>query len=142
MKKTIIALTLAAFAFSASAGLKTTTLTGGTNNVAGSTTNSTPLTAIAVTGSDNLAMAAELKFTDATPGAGSFILTLDRSIDNSIWQTNFMSITCNTNGTTAAQTITNFSTGGVGYWRIGSQRNSTTNAVTNLNVKFYYKLGL
>lgn len=141
MRTKILTLLLAACALNASAGLKTTTLNGGTNNVAASTTNTTALTSIPVTSSDNFAMQVSFTMLNAA-NTGTFVVCLDRSIDNSVWQTNYLAVTCAPSGTNMAVIGTNLSTGAFAYWRVGALRNSTTNACTNLIVQFYYKLGI
>lgn len=141
MKKTIITLALLSSTLGAFAGLKTTTLNGGTNNIAAATTNSTPLTAIPVTGSDNLAMQVSFLVVGGTTN-NTFGVSLDRSIDNTTWETNFTFLVCEASPGIANVTQTNWNTGGFAYFRVSEVRNALTNAVTNLNVRFYYKLGL
>lgn len=142
MKKIFLLLALVGLAATVQAGLKTTGFTGAsTNNIAAtSQSNYTSQAAIVLTGSKSCYLQTTFNLTGSGTSAVTFFV--DRSVDNSSWQTNVMSFSVTPAGTATVQGGTNFDSGGCAYFRIGAITNASATAVTNLVIKYYYKLGL
>lgn len=138
----LILITLALFAVSltASAVDIPTTLTGGTNNLAATTTNAAGTGVAMVIPSRSRIVTVQL--TGGLTGAGTSAVTafLDKSIDNVYFvnQTNF--------SFTAAGTATNtalydLDTGGARFYKV-RLGNANATALTNVTVKAWGKEGL
>lgn len=136
------ALTLisAALLFIASAGAQSVTLiSGGTNNVAGVTTNTYNLL-IDSTKQENVAVA--ISFSLSAGGTSNIIFGLQRAHDGTIVDTaNTANITIAANGTNPVYVVTNIATAGAPFIRLATvaNTNSAPSSVTNLTVKYYVK---
>ena len=120
--------------------IQTTTLNGGTNNVAASTTNSVTAPVLAFTRSTYGVVQTTFKLTGA--GSSTVVLTFDESVDNSNWDLATRTLSVTANGTTAVTGLSNYTLGGAGYLRLSSVENPNAAAITNLVVKYSYKPGL
>lgn len=109
---------------------KTTRYKGGTNNIAATTTNSTPNTTW-ITFNEQLDVQASFKMLNAATG-GSNVFMLDRAITTNLWETNYAYLNAICDGTNVVVRGTNIPTLGYPLWRVGQIRANSTNATTNL----------
>tara|TARA_R110000868_G_scaffold57437_3_gene177348 strand:+ start:316 stop:741 length:426 start_codon:yes stop_codon:yes gene_type:complete len=135
--KTLIALALALFAVSASAQTYGTTalLGAGTNNVASESTNSYG-TAINLTRRDTVGLQFSFKCSGTNEiTGGTATLVFSRSVDGTTYGTaSTLRFSLAATSTNTACLVTNLSVGMMGYLKLVSLENTTTNALTNLSV--------
>lgn len=120
--------------------IQTTTLTGGTNNVSATTTNSSLAIVMPVPKSSFIGIQPSFKLTGS--GTTAVVFSFDESIDNSVWTSGTQTLSITPAGTTVVTGIKNFSANGVGFLRLSSIANANATAITNLVVKFATKNGL
>lgn len=135
MKKILILFAAFFLVSGTSFGYLDTMVSGGTNNVAATTTN-TYTGPIFEQRTGNLSIGMCL----ALDGAGTtgVVLKLDRSVDGTNWvaggAVNRYLLT--PAATATVMLATNVSVGAVRFWRVGSVENDNATAVTNLIIKF------
>jgi len=115
-------------------------LTGGTNNIAAETTNTTATAAFAVTRSTVAGLTLSLKLTGS--GTTPVVVMLDSSLDGSNWKDNTHAVTVTPAGTAVVSNYTNFTVGAVAFFRVGERQNANATAVTNLTLTVTSKPGL
>lgn len=120
--------------------LQTTTLNGGTNNVAASTTNSVTAPVIAATRASDVALQATFKLTGS--GTSAVVFVFDESIDNSNWESASRTLSVTAAGTSTVSNVGNYTLGGAGYLRLSSVQNPNAAAITNLVLKYSLKPGI
>lgn len=120
--------------------IQTTTLNGGTNNIAATTTNSTMAIAITPVRSSYVAIQPSFKL----DGAGTTAVTFefDESIDGSTWNASKHTLVVTPAGTSTVTAATNITVGAVGFLRLQIVRNPNASAITNLTLKWSQKPGL
>lgn len=109
-------------------------LTGGTNNVSATTTNTYTQPAF-FSRTGNLGIGMHLKLDGA--GTTAVVLRLDRSVDGTNWVTGgaVNRYVLTPAGTTTVGLVTNVTVGGVRFWRPGTLENDNATAITNLIIK-------
>lgn len=120
--------------------VQTTSLNGGTANVAASTTNSVTVPIITVAKANNAAIQASFKL--AGSGTSAVVFTFDESVDASVWKSASTTLSVTANGTNSVNNILKLATEGSGYYRLSSVANPNASAITNLVLKYSYKAGL
>lgn len=125
---------LALIATTANAQVYTVNTLTLTNTVAGSTTI-TPNVAIPLAGRyDQLSLQAT--FVLASAGTSGVNFTVQRSLDNTNWETvPYQTLTVTGAGTTSVTGILDFTYGAAGYLRLGTIVNSNSVAVNSLVIK-------
>ena len=142
MKKLIPLLLIAAIGMVAApvkAGLLSTTINGGTNNVAGATTKTYGDTLTPV---NSTSMALFVSYSVISGGTSNNVVQLSNSLDNSHWNTNAASVTILSAGTATVTTNVNITVGGIPFWRVESFQNVNVAAITNLIIHGFTKPGL
>lgn len=141
----IIMAAIIAFAFDAQAQQYTVTtlLNGGTNNVAGASTNSYSSATYVVPGIakySDVAIQISGKGLDAT-NAAAWSVVFDKSVDGVTWGNNSpLTIAVTPAGTAVRTVVTNITLGPIGYLRLNSILNlSSADAITNITVKVAVK---
>lgn len=134
----LLALTMSATAQSYS--INTTTLTGGTNNVALTSTNSAVGIVIPVVRANNVAITANFKLTGA--GTTAVVFRLDESVDGATWESSAYSLSVTPAGTSTVVGVGNIAVNGIGYLRLQTIENPNATSVTNLVFKYGFKSGL
>lgn len=120
--------------------IRVTSLNGGTNNLAATSTNSSVGVLIEATRSANVVFQPIFKLDGAGTTAVTFVL--DQSADNANWISGTHSITVTPAGTSTVSVSTNISVGAVGFLRLNQIRNPNASAITNLTFKYATKRGL
>lgn len=138
----LIASAIAAITLNASAGLKTTDFVGASTNIINSSVSSNYTTGalVQITSSKNLAI--QTKFALQGAGTTACTFTFDKSIDNSNWITNAFTFSVTPAGTATVALGTNIDVGAFPFWRLGVITNGSATVMTNIWLKYYYKLGL
>lgn len=114
-------------------------LNGGTNNIAGASTN-TYAYPIALTRYDKVTFGAT--FAPVSTAVANVTFYFDTSIDGTNWSTNAFVWPVSGAGYTAGQRVTvltNISSESVGWYRLGSVGNTNSGAVTNLLFEYAVK---
>lgn len=143
MKKLIQFLFAIAISFGAAQAqynLITTTLNGGTNSVAASTTTSTTAPVLSFTRSTYGAVQATCKLDGA--GTTAVVFTFDESIDGSRWVPSTRTLSVTPAGTTQVSAIQNYTIGASGYLRLKSINNPNASNLTNVVLNYSYKPGI
>lgn len=119
-------------------GVQTTALNGGTNNIAATSTSNYNYLVVA-TRSEYIPFQFSAALISGGTTLSNVFLNFQKSLDNSIWDTNYIVYTAQlgTNPLTSCF-VTNFTAAGVGYYRLVSIQN--TNAVALTNVSFSYAI--
>lgn len=120
--------------------IQSTTLNGGTNNVAASTTATMTAPVLSFTRSTYGTVQASYVLTGA--GTSAVVFTFDESLDGTTWVPSTRTLSVTASGTTAVSGLSNYLMGGSGYLRLKSVNNANATAVTNLAIKFSYKSGI
>ncbi len=144
MKKLIFGIAgLAMLAVSAFAQLSietVPTLTGGTNFVAATSTNTGYAIPITVTRAGNVSIQPILKLQGA--GTSVVVMRVDRSVDGNTWEAAAHSLSVTMAGTAVATSVTQIACNGTAFYRISSIENPNATALTNILVKYSFKPGL
>lgn len=116
--------------------------TGGTNNIAASTTNSSTYAVRldAPIKSQHIGLQATFKLTGSGTSASVFVF--DKSLDGANWETGAYRLSATANGTSSVTAVTNFQVGAIGYLRLSSIENPNGTAMTNIVVKYSQKTGI
>ena len=140
--KTILAILAAVFAVSASAQTYGTTavVSGGTNNVAATATNSYG-TVINATRRDAIGLQFSFKCSGTTAvTGGDATLVFVKSLDGTTYDTsNTLRFTLAANSTSTVCLVTNVTLSSAGYLKLSTIENTTTNAITNVSVIYSAK---
>lgn len=138
----ILALGATLFALNASAlDYITTTLNGGTNNVAASTTNSYTTHAVFTAAySSDIALQPIFKLTGS--GTSAVVFVFDISLDGSNWYSSAFTISVTAAGTSTVTKTASQSLGSQPYVRLSSIQNPNASAITNLSLVATMKRGL
>jgi hypothetical protein len=124
------------YAYQQILGLGTTT-----NNVAATATNTYQANSgvIVATRQEYLPVAVKYSY-HAAPvgGTPSVVLRLERSVDNSNWETTPFHVLTASGATNTCTWMTNLTVGGMPYFRISTIENTNSAVITNL--QFYYGL--
>lgn len=120
--------------------VQTTSLNGGTANVAASTTNSVTVPVLTVAKASNVAIQAAFKLTGA--GTSAVVFNFDESIDGSNWKTSSRTLSVTPAGTSTVVNLGNYTLGGAAFLRLSSVQNPNSAAITNLVLNYAYKTGL
>ena len=141
MKKisSLIAVALIALAGSVQALDIQTVVSGTTNSVYSSRTNSYS-TVIPVVKASNAGFGFSGVLLSA--GTGNTTVVMDSSADNVTWKVGSHTIVFAMNGTTSVTAVTNMTLGALGYLRLSSIINANTNTLTNIVFKVSTKTGL
>jgi hypothetical protein len=128
--------TLSAFA---QVDINTTSLNGGTNNIASTTTRNFTIP-LSITRGSQMAIQLSCKALGAT--TSNVTVNMDESVDNVIWEASKRSFVLALNGTSVVNVVTNYNFGAVPFVRISSIQNGAGEAITNIVVKYSVKPGL
>lgn len=142
-KQLLVFLVLLVLAIPASAqsyNLVSTALTGGTNNVALTTTNATFAVTIPAERANNIAVQVTMKMNAA--GTTNVVFKFDESLDGTNWETSAHSLTITPAGTSDVTGVLNVAVGGIGYLRLRTVENPNTSSITNIVLKYAAKRGL
>jgi hypothetical protein len=120
--------------------LQTTSLNGGTNNVATATTNTS--FAVTLVGTRSTVMGVQARFKLNGAGTDSIVFKFDHSIDGTNWKAAGTSLTVAGNGTNEVTGNTSVALGGIGYLRLSTVENPSSSSVTNLYLTYVTKNGL
>lgn len=115
----------------------TTAYSGGTNNLAAATTNSTAAKVIGLAKYDQVAI--DVKFKLIGSGTSAVVLKLDEGLDGSNWVANTRTISITAAGTSTVYFCTNYTVDSVGYLRLNVIENPNASAITNLQIRAYVK---
>ena len=116
-----------------------TELFASTNNVAATATNTyggnSPLIATPLQG--DLPIQVKYNFFTAPVGATpSVTIRLQRSLDNSNWETNTLHVLLANGSTNACIWVTNITAAGIPYWRVYTIENTNSAVLTNFSLTY------
>lgn len=114
-----------------------TLYSGGTNNIAAATTNSSEAIVIGLAKYDEVAI--DVKFKLIGSGTSDVVFRLDESLDGINWLANRRTITVTAAGTGTVYFCTNITVNSLGYLRLNQRENPNASAVTNLQIRAYAK---
>jgi hypothetical protein len=141
-KLVLIASVACACAFNASAGLQTSSLNGGTNNVAAVATNN--YSGVVFDFSKTTDATLQVSFASTGTNVTTSTFVFDESADSVNWQTSFLTLNVAGNGTNTVVCTTNLLSGfRAPFVRLSSCGNTnSTIALTNVTVKAFSKTGI
>lgn len=108
----------------------TTSLTGGTNNVSATTTNTSFSVIIDAPRSTYVGLQPVFSLTGA--GTSAVVFKFDKSLDRVHWESGGATVSVTANGTNVVTAASSVTLGAIGYLKLTTVENPNASAITNL----------